>query len=86
MYEVSADPWMERRAGNTQLFQIITIEDNTLSYQAFTATGQLYDAFDLVKEEGKPNQLINKIPDFPERLKEEQLAQEDQSVQVPAGN
>jgi hypothetical protein len=79
MYEVSADPWMERRAGNTQLFQIITIEANTLAYQAFTATGQLYDAFDLVKEEGKPNQLINKIPDFPERLKEEQLAQEDQA-------
>ena len=25
------------------------------------------DAFDLVKSEGNPNKLINKIPDFPER-------------------
>ena len=67
MYDVSDDPWMDRRAGNTQLFQIITIEGDTLKYGAYTATGALYDAFDLVKSEGNPNRLINKIPDFPER-------------------
>jgi len=70
-YAVSDDPWMERRAGNTQLFQIISIEGNVLSYSAHTATGELYDAFDLKKSKGQPNKLINKIPDFPERLKEE---------------
>ncbi|WPP50447.1 purple acid phosphatase family protein [Catalinimonas niigatensis] len=67
MYEVSDDPWMERRAGNTQLFQIISIEGDELHYQAFTATGELYDAFTLKKQEGKPNALINKIPDTPEK-------------------
>ena len=70
MYDVSDDPWMDRRAGNTQLFQIITIEGDKLSYGAYTATGELYDAFDLLKSEEGPNQLINRIPDFPERLKE----------------
>lgn len=69
MYDVSDDPWMDRRAGNTQLFQIIEIEGNKLSYGAYTATGDLYDAFDLIKTKGKPNKLVNKIPDFPERLK-----------------
>jgi len=70
MYDVSDDPWMDRRAGNTQLFQIISIEGNKLTYGAYTATGELYDAFDLIKSDNGPNKLINKIPDFPERLKE----------------
>lgn len=67
-YDVSDDPWMERRASNTQLFQIISIEGNVLSYGAHTATGELYDAFDLVKSENAPNKLINRIPEMPERL------------------
>ena len=69
--DVSDDPWMERRAANTQLFQVISIEGNVLSYGAHTATGELYDAFDLVKSENALNKLINKIPDMPERLNKE---------------
>lgn len=69
MYDVSKDAWMDRKARNTQLFQVISIEDNTLSYQAFTARGELYDAFDLLKTKNKPNKLVNRIPkDVPERL------------------
>ncbi|WP_020528902.1 purple acid phosphatase family protein [Flexithrix dorotheae] len=71
MYDVSDDEWMERRAGNTQLFQIISIENNILSYEAFSADGKLYDAFDLQKSEGKPNKLVNRIPDVEERLLEQ---------------
>ncbi|MFP4096381.1 MAG: fibronectin type III domain-containing protein [Cyclobacteriaceae bacterium] len=66
MYEVSSDPWMERRAANTQLFQIISIEGDKLHYQAFTATGELYDAFTLEKRAGRPNLLVNRVPDSPE--------------------
>ncbi len=66
-YEVSDDPWMDRRAANTQLFQIITIEGEKLSYGAYTATGELYDAFDLLKSANKPNKMINEIPDIKER-------------------
>ena len=72
MYDVSDDAWMDRRAGNTQLFQIITIEGNVLSYGAYTAAGELYDAFELEKTKNAPNKLTNKIPDFPERLKGEE--------------
>jgi hypothetical protein len=68
MYDISNDPWMDRKARNTQLFQIITIHDNILSFQSFTANGELYDAFDLEKRKGKPNKLINRIPDTRERL------------------
>jgi hypothetical protein len=67
MYDISNDPWMQRKARNTQLFQIINIEDNKLSYQAFTASGELYDAFDLIKSK-KGNKLVNKIPSILEKL------------------
>ena len=68
MYDVSDDPWMQRKARNTQLFQIISINDNILSYQAFTAHGELYDAFDLIKSRNKRNKLVNHIPAVAERL------------------
>ncbi len=68
MYDISDKSWMTRKAGNTQLFQIIRIVKDTLHYQAYTAKGELYDAFELIKREGLPNELINKIPDFPQRL------------------
>lgn len=68
MYDLSDDKWMDRKARNTQLFQVITIQDNTLKYEAFTAHGELYDAFDLVKAQGKPNTLVNRIPGTHERL------------------
>jgi hypothetical protein len=68
MYDISNDPWMQRKARSTQLFQVITIDDNKLVYEAFTASGELYDAFDLIKSRKKGNKLVNKIPMVSERL------------------
>jgi hypothetical protein len=67
MYDVSNQSWMQRKARNAQLFQIISIEGDKLRYEAYTAAGELYDAFDLVKSGKKPNKLVNKIPAIPER-------------------
>lgn len=63
MYEITDAEWMDRKAAGTQLFQTITIQGQELIYQAFTATGKLYDSFVLQKDPGKPNKLINRIPD-----------------------
>lgn len=63
MYDLSDDTWMKRSASNTQLFQLISIEGDELLYEAYTATGKLYDAFSLQKRDGAPNQLVNHIPD-----------------------
>ena len=68
MYDISNDPWMQRKARSTQLFQVISIENNKLSYEAFTAHGELYDAFDLIKSSKQPNKLVNRIPTTAERL------------------
>lgn len=68
LYEVSDDPWMARRAQNTQLFQLITLEGNELLYRAFTAAGELYDSFELKKGNDGVNQLTDKIPATAEKL------------------
>ncbi|MFN3650604.1 MAG: fibronectin type III domain-containing protein [Armatimonadota bacterium] len=70
LYNVEREPWMKRVAEDTQLYQVISIDGGRLRYQARTATGELYDAFDLLKRDGEPNELINRIPKrMPERLR-----------------
>ena len=60
MYNLTFDKWMDRAASNTQLYQIISIDGDRLSYGAYTATGELYDAFDLVKAKDKPKEFIDR--------------------------
>ena len=73
MYSLSDSLWknynakIDRTAENTQLFQVITINGDRLQYQAFTATGQLYDAFDLVKQKNRKNKFIEKAGAIKER-------------------
>ncbi len=68
MYELDQD-WMsryevimDRTAEDMQLYQVVRVAGDTLRYQAFTATGQLYDAFDLVKQEEGPNRFVERVP------------------------
>lgn len=71
MYKVEKQPWMRRAAENTQLYQVIEIDGDRLKYESRTAIGTLYDAFELIKKEGQPNEMIDKIPDGPERIGDE---------------
>ena len=66
MYELEKQAWMARAAEDTQLFQVIRIDGDVLNYQARTARGVLYDAFELRKAKGKPNRVISRIPATPE--------------------
>ena len=67
MYNLDERPGCSRSAEDTQLYQVISIDGDRLRYEARTAVGDLYDAFDLRKRPGRPNELIEKIPDTPER-------------------
>lgn len=75
MYESKDQDWMVRRGEFTQLFQIITVSEDTITYGAYTPIGTLYDAFELVKKNGK-RQLINKVPDSPIRLRKDFVKEE----------
>ena len=66
MYGLRPNGWeglgaeRDRAAENTQLFQLISIENNTLSFESYTAIGELYDAFQLVKKKNSPNKFIER--------------------------
>ena len=71
MYDLGRPVRIEfhRVAEDTQLFQVITIDGDELRYVARTATSQLYDAFTLKKRDGQPNELIEQVPDTPQRVR-----------------
>ena len=59
MYESQNQDWMVKRGEFTQLFQIITIEGNTLKYDSYTPMGSVYDSFHLIKKEDGTKKIIN---------------------------
>jgi 3',5'-cyclic AMP phosphodiesterase CpdA len=58
---------MKRVGEDTQLYQIVTVNDAKLFYKAFTVTGELYDAFELRKGSDGRNQMIDQMPATPDR-------------------
>lgn len=66
MYELKKNGWddyeaeRDRAAENTQLFQVIRIEGDKLSFESYTAVGELYDAFDLEKQANGVNKFIER--------------------------
>lgn len=69
MYDLQRQSFMQRAAQDTQLFQLIYIDGDQLHFEARTATGSLYDAFTLTKQDGGPNKLTEQVPEIPERLR-----------------
>jgi acid phosphatase type 7 len=62
MYYVSdaAEQSMTRLAEDTQLYQLIHLNGDTLRFESRTVTGELYDAFDLVKGADGRNRLVDR--------------------------
>ncbi len=58
MYNNEAQKWMDKLGTNVQLYQIITVDGNKMLYRCYTATGELFDSFDLVKRKGKNNKMV----------------------------
>ncbi|WP_159467247.1 metallophosphoesterase family protein [Dyadobacter sp. 3J3] len=58
MYDIGLQNWMDRAASNTQLYQVITVNDALLSFKAFTVSGDLYDSFNLEKDKKGQNTLV----------------------------
>jgi hypothetical protein len=58
MYNVEPQPWMAKSAEQTQLYQIIHVDGGKLTYEARTAIGDVYDRFELHKQAGRVNRLV----------------------------
>lgn len=68
MYLVSeeAEAVMQRNAEDVQLFQTLQFDTDTLSYKSYTATGDLYDAFELVRDADGSTQVVEQLSTMPE--------------------
>jgi hypothetical protein len=51
-------PWMQRRGSGAQLYQLIRVDGDELTYESRTARGDLYDAFTLRKRPDGGNDLL----------------------------
>lgn len=69
MYPLTEAWEVDRVASGVQLFQIIHVDGDQLRYEARLATGELYDAFTLTRQDDGPNQLENQIPETTEMRK-----------------
>lgn len=69
MYNNNRKWFMRRLAEDTQLYQIIHIDGRRLKFEARTAIGELYDSFELVKQPGEVNKLIELGAEVPENLR-----------------
>lgn len=58
MYGISNDAFAVRAGEDLQLYQIITVDGDTLRYESRTAVNRLYDAFTLEKRDGQANRLV----------------------------
>ncbi len=73
MYEFMEGGWsvyrsegvvLDRKAENTQFFQVIRIDGSSLVYKAFMANGELYDAFQMTKNDDGTKTLVDWSPDL----------------------
>jgi hypothetical protein len=71
MYESQDQEWMVKRGEFTQLFQIITVENDTIKYNSYTTKGKVYDSFDLVKNDKGEKTLTNNKAEVNLRLKKD---------------
>jgi hypothetical protein len=69
MYNNQRQSFMPRVAEDQQLYQIIHIDGGKLRFEARTAVGDLYDAFELHKQPGKINEMIEIAPEVPMHLR-----------------
>lgn len=58
MYKLNENVWSEVTGKDTQLYQYIKIDGNTLFFDAFDVTGNVFDSFRLIKNEHGVNTLI----------------------------
>jgi hypothetical protein len=69
MYNIKRESFMDRVAEDTQLYQVIRVEGDILRFEARTAVGDLYDAFELRKSSEGVNELVEVAPEIKERTR-----------------
>ena len=54
------DALRDKVGNNKQLFQVISVDGDKLSYKSYTAIGELFDAFDIIKNKDGVNLFVER--------------------------
>lgn len=66
MNEIGAGrDWATRAGSNLQLYQVVSVGGASLRYEARTVTGQLFDAFEIVKDRSGRRRFVDRKPARP---------------------
>ena len=60
LYDLNESPLMFSKVEKKQLYQLIRIDGAKLHYEARTATGELFDEFELRKQSNRRNELVER--------------------------
>lgn len=63
LYHLDKQDWMHQSGERKQLYQIIHVDSDELTYESYTATGKLFDKFFLKKRKDDKNLLVEEITD-----------------------
>lgn len=62
LYDIKFSKEMDRLGTNTQMYQLINVSKDSISYRAYTFNGTYYDGFTLVKDNSGNNKAIDNAP------------------------
>ena len=79
MYAITNQTGLTRSGENTQLYQIISIDQDKLLYKSMTVTGELYDGFELQKIKDGPTKIKEIKPEVPQERKFENTLKSKQN-------
>ncbi len=76
MYISGLTDWIDRAAMETQLYQLVHVSPDSITYEAFTTIGELYDKFQIVKKPEGGKRFMDLTPeDVPELISDIQARQ-----------
>jgi len=78
MYELMDKDWMQRKGENTQLYQLINISKDKLSYHSYTIDDRIYDGFQITKNDSGIKTISEIQPEVKERRFTNTLADPDE--------
>ncbi len=61
MYRLNKQDWMQSYAEDTQVYQIVRVLADRIVFRTYTATGDLLDAFEIVKRDGMTNRVEERL-------------------------
>jgi hypothetical protein len=67
MYTLADQEWMDRKAENTQLYQLIHVSDQRIEFESFMPNHTLYDHFTIEKDSDGNKTIMEKGLKTPER-------------------